>query len=256
MKNTFWKITGGVIGTSLLLIVPSLVSAFSTHEDFQFTCDENHKIVVSANFKNNESTETLHVTATDNQFHVSADLGTVAPGQTINRTFNTELQSFGAGSVTVKAAKASDENVFTTDTVNYPSFSCNGSVTPTPTQEVTPTPTQSVTPTDEPTVTPTDTPAGSDDNNSGTNNCDNDQNNNGGTANNNCNNNSNSNTNNNTQNNNQNVNVTVNDSDANNTQVLAATNVSNLPSTGTPLSDLLFLGGMLPTGIIIRKFIK
>jgi hypothetical protein len=185
------------------------------------------------------------VTATDNQFHVSADLGTVAPGETINRTFNTELQSFGAGSVTVKAAKASDESVFTTDTVNYSAFSCNGSVTPTPTQGVTPTPTQAITP------TPTTDDSGSSDG-SGNNNCENQQNNNGGNANNNCNDNSNNQTQDQTQNNNQEVNVTVNGDN----QVLGASDVTNLPSTGTPLSDILLLGGMLPTGFILRKFTK
>ena len=123
-------------------------------------------------------------------------------------------------------------------------------VTPTPTHGVTPTPTHGVTPTPTQEITPTQgvTPTPSNNNN-----CDNEQNNNGGDANNNCNNNNNNNNNSNTQNNNQTVNVTVEDHDQQAQQVLGTTNVSNLPSTGTPLQDLLFLGSMFPVGIFLRK---
>ena len=127
MKNKFVKIGSAVLGVSLLFLVPTLVSAFSTHEDFHLYCDENNTVAVIGHFTNNESTETLHVTVTDNASHITVDLGNVAPGQTIDKSGSTMLHSIGAGSVTVKAAKVSDESVYTTDTVNYSAFSCNDS---------------------------------------------------------------------------------------------------------------------------------
>ncbi|MDE2590191.1 MAG: hypothetical protein KGL95_11090, partial [Patescibacteria group bacterium] len=115
-------------------------------------------------------------------------------------------------------------------------------VTPTVTPTVIPTdtPTPTNTPTPTPTNTPTATPTPSNNNN-----CDNSQNNNGGDANNNCNNNNNNQSQNQTQNNNQTVNVTY--------QVLGTSTASNLPSTGTPLQDLLFLGSMFPAGLFLRR---
>jgi hypothetical protein len=114
-------------------------------------------------------------------------------------------------------------------------------VTPTPTQGVTPTPTTEITPTQGVTPTPTNN-----------NNCDNEQDNNGGDANNNCNNNNNNQEQHQEQNNNQTVNITVTGGQQQQ-QVLSASNVSNLPSTGTPIQDLLFLGSLFPAGIFLRK---
>lgn len=127
--------------------------------------------------------------------------------------------------------------------------------TPIPTPTVTPlpsvTPTATPVPTDTPVPTNTPVPTASP-TPTNNNNCNNSQNNNGGDANNNCNNNNNNQSQNQTQNNNQTVNITY----ANSTpvyQVLGTSTANNLPSTGTPLSDLLFLGSMLPAGIFLRK---
>lgn len=270
---------------SLLLVVPSLVSAFTfnTGESINVYCEQN-KVLIGVSFTNNEQTDSLNVTAKDSTSNNSTDLGTVPPnGSTYGGTIVTGLASVGAGNVAFTITSASNPSNSDVRTLTYQSVSCNGQITPTPTitviptltvtptaiptQGVTPIPTQGTTPT--PTVTPTDTPTDTptvtptstltitptstpDDSGSGGNDCDNEQSNNSGSVNNNCNNNGNNQNQSQTQNNNQTVNVTVPAAP----QVLGSSNASNLPSTGTPLQDLLMLGGMFPTGLFLRRFKK
>ncbi|MDE2026706.1 MAG: hypothetical protein KGJ07_09540, partial [Patescibacteria group bacterium] len=195
-------------------------SHFNTDESFKFSCDENNKVVVSGSFTNNESTDALHLTVTDNMSHLSADLGNISAGQKIDKSVNTGLQSIGAGSVILKIAKSSDESIYDTKTIDYSAFSCDNQPTATP--------------------TPTDT--------SGNNNCDNtDQS--GNNDNNNCNQQNQNQGQDQTQNNNQNVNITINQP-----QVLGAT--TQLPSTGTPMDVWELLGGITPLGFFLRRITK
>lgn len=132
MKNKFVKVGSAVLGVSLLFLVPTLVSAFSVHEDFRLYCDQNNTVAISGSFTNDESSETLHVTVTDDASHITVDLGNVTPGQTIDKSGSTGLKSIEAGSVTIKSANVSDESVYSTDTVHYSPLSCTNTPTATP----------------------------------------------------------------------------------------------------------------------------
>ncbi len=154
----------------------------------------------------------------------------------------------------------------------HPIISCANQPTPTPTMTPVPTPTPTTTPTPLPTATPTIAPTATPTEQptptqpivptltptptqTTTSLCNNEQNNNGGSTNNNCNVNTNSQTQSQSQNNSQTVNISVAPSQQQSTpQVMSASTASQLPSTGTPIVNLVFLVGLIPAGVILRKW--
>lgn len=156
------------LGTALIisavfssLVITPMVSAWQTSQSASADCDRSGFADINVSFTNEENSRSMDVVAKDNQSGISVDLGTVNAHQTKTGEIVTGHSSVNNGTVTFTLTWTNDKSQHDTRTTNYNSVVCHGptpTTTPPPTPTATPTPTSRPTPTPTPTSAPTPTP--------------------------------------------------------------------------------------------------